>query len=372
MAANYLYKKIYEQTLSGTLHLSNPEPALAYCNEKLNQLLNVQSREEERRIKLSIFSEFTEIYEYDCANAVRPEPFGSFESPEEKQDFIRLKQLVQDFYLYIGNIFCSYHEELAKRKQIPLIDFRPMVIDYNELYQRAVNEYFGTLLGVEYPLRVFPVKNSDKAAIEYINGQTVKYVEYRGVVMPVPSPVQGRRPEPSPHAPGATFILPALIEHSLLMYLQNRLLFAGLDGMRAKVQNGERLSAEEKPLFEMFTMGRQAGAAIFSGSKEQAMMKLYQMFVRHGVINDSNDLKKVLTGKGMTIGAIFHSDYAKSVIRPEYYSLLEYLFDTKKMNIRNCIMHGNSVTYDYLAIGIASVMLQLLWDIANNDVLRER
>lgn len=155
------------------------------------------------------------------------------------------------------------------------------------------------------------------------------------------------------------------------MHLQNLLLFVGLDGITLKLKNGESLSKSEQSIWDMFTKGRKAGSAIFNGTKEQVMEKTYEMFVRHGVIREEKDLKKILTGRGMTIGSVFHSDYAKQSIRPEYYELLRYLFDTKYMNIRNCIMHGNSVTYDYLAIGISSVMLQLLWDIAKQDVLVE-
>ena len=102
------------------------------------------------------------------------------------------------------------------------------------------------------------------------------------------------------------------------------------------------------------------------------MNKVYQMFVSHALIDDTKDKRAILTGmdrnKPITIGTILHSDYAEKEIVPEYFELLKDLFDVKRMNIRNCIMHGNSTTFDYLSINIAAVMLQLLWDIASGDI----
>ena len=152
------------------------------------------------------------------------------------------------------------------------------------------------------------------------------------------------------------------------MYLQDRLLFTGLDAISKKLYQGDFLSSEEKLIYNNFVQARGAGTAIFSGSKELVMEQVYQMMVGHGIVESNKDLYKVITGKGMTLGSVLHSEYYKKNIRSEYYKILEYLFDTKQMNIRNCIMHGNSVTYDYLAIGITSVMLQLLWDIGRYDI----
>lgn len=56
-------------------------------------------------------------------------------------------------------------------------------------------------------------------------------------------------------------------------------------------------------------------------------------------------------------------------IRPEYMIIMKYLFGKKYLNFRNCIAHGVSTTYDYLALGFASVMIQILYDIATNDVI---
>ena len=125
--------------------------------------------------------------------------------------------------------------------------------DYDELYLRAAREYFGILMDVEYPLQLRPV------------GEPAK--------------------EKSMHACGTTFILPALIDHFLIMYLQNRLLFSGLSkiGSGGKVDVSE-LSQEEVWLYQAFTFGKLNGSAVFGGTQHQTMNKVYQMFVSHALI----------------------------------------------------------------------------------------
>lgn len=363
---SYCYNKEYRMGETGNVILINAAPALSYIENKVNLLVNAKTREEERNCKIVILREFTEIYHYDCETAIRPEPFGSFVDEAEKQRFIRLKQLVEDFGLYLGGIFYHYHQMMVQQHRcIPILTCPRLVINYDELYLRAVNEYFGTLLGVEYPLRIGrPSGSAESVPVEN------RYVEYKGRVMPqneitVEAPIK--------HAVGTTFILPALIEHFLLMYLQNRILKKGLAELKGKIDTGVVvLEAEEQQLYSMFITAIKVGSAVFNGTKEQTMSRIYQMFVRCGILKDNQDNEQILVGRtrkgAATLGTVFHSDYAKTELRPEYYELISYLFDTKKLNIRNCIMHGNSVTYDYLAIGIAAIMMQLLWDIACEDV----
>jgi hypothetical protein len=355
---------------TGRVVLKNAAPAVSYIEKKVNLLLNAKSHEEEKNHKLGILREFTEIYNYDCETAIRPEPFGTFADDAEKQQFIKLKQLIEDFGLYLGEIFYHYHKVMAQRNyRVPILKSSRLIIDYDELYLRAVNEYFGTLIGIKYPLRIGETTN-------HINSisKEKQYVEYRGQMIEIPPKQNAPDIEaPGLHAVGTTFILPVLIEHFLLMYLQNRMLKGAMTELKGKVDKGEvELNAEEQLDYSMFTSAIKVGSAVFDGTKEQSMFRVYQMFVKAGVLENNQDNQQILVGKTKrgisTLGTVLHSDYATREIRAEYYELLSILFGTKRLNIRNCIMHGNSVTYDYLAIGIAAVMLQLLWDIASEDV----
>lgn len=362
----FLYQKIYEQTPTGTVRLTNPEPALEYCNDIYSSLLDAFQADDhiqERSIKLKLFRDFKAIYEYDCVHDVRPDPFGSFVSREDKDQFIRRGILIEDFNFYLGSTLCSYHEWMAKecKDRIPVLNFQPLVIDYNELYQRAANEYFGTLLGVKYPVNIIstPTKDWDLyTSLHSGEGRTLS--------------------EQYHHCPGTTFILPSLIEHTLSFYLSNRVLFIGYDRISEKIESGSAvLTPDEQKLYDMITAMRRNGQALFTIPKDQFFEHIYHMFIRLDVINDHKDsrghwdIQDVLMEKMPGLGGYLHSDFCKREIRSEYSLILTYLFDKKYLNIRNCIMHGNSVTYDYLAIGIAGVMMQLLWDIGTGDVLKE-
>ena len=341
----YCYIKKYELTKHGSVCLKNPEPAQAYINDRVNLLFNAKNKTSELQVKLRILKEFIEIYEYDCSTSIRPKPFGTFENDKEMKDFIKLKQLVEDFGLYLGNIFCNYHENIVNQKRpIPILECDTLVIDYNELYRRAINEYFGTLLGYKYPVQIGTINCGDNN-----NGGKLRY------------------------ACGTTYILPVLIEHFLLMYLQNRILFKGIKDIKHLVTTKSiHLEDEEKNIIDEFTEAKAFGSALMNGTKEQTMRKMFEIFIKYGVMQRNQDNEQILVGKFRekitTLGSIFHSKFARKEIRTEYYELISILFDTRKLNIRNCIMHGNSVTYNYLEIVIASVMLQLLWDIASGDV----
>lgn len=339
----YCYKKKFIAR-NGAIFLVNDEPAGKYIDEKVRELVFAKSPDELANVKRTILREFNEIYEYDLETADCPEPQGVFKDEEEKNRFIEKNILIADFHLYLGNIFCNYHTNLIQAKKIPILECKRLVIDYNELYHRAAGEYIATLSGIPYP---FQICDSGTAAQEIIY-------------------------KPN-HACGTTFILPALIEHFLLTELQNKMLFAGLDEVRKLIKSGGiALEADEKRLVNAFLSYKENGAEVHEGKKEDAMKRLYRIFVKYGIIDDSMDNHKILTGTKIktktTLGSLLHSGYAEAQIRPEYFKLITILFDSKKMNIRNCVTHGKSTIYDYLAIEIAAVMMQLLWDIDNGSI----
>ena len=166
--------------------LTDTEPAVTYAQEKTEALLKAGNDHHRlRTIKCQIFSEFKDIYEYDLDNAVYPEPFGTFRSQEEKEQFIRLKLMYEDFKLYIGNIFLPYHEELIRNDQIPLIDEYSLVIDYNELYDTALAEYIRVLQGIPHPV--------DLPRLEF-NQPVYATVGYRGEEIKILTGYTKRRP----------------------------------------------------------------------------------------------------------------------------------------------------------------------------------
>ncbi len=358
---SYCYKKIYGVE-NYCVTLQNAGPAIVYVEQKVNALFAAKSRQEEHGVKVQVLKEFQEIYRYDCETAQTPPLLGAFDSDEERQKMRELKLLVEDSGLYLGETFCRFHERLLRenRERIPrLVCGGGLAVDYNELYRRAANEYFNALGGVEYAGIFAPLADRDASR-------------------------QGRRLP----AWGATYILPALIDHFFLIHIQNRMLYSGLDKIRELCAGGNiTLSKDEEKLFLAFQQGRRTGSVVFYEKKEATMCRTYDMFVRHGVLADSIDNGEILTGlkcrreKGknvfkashseVTLGTMLNSDFVKAELLPEYFELFSLLFDTGKLNVRNHIMHGNAAHYNYMNIRIASIMLQLLWDIAAGDVFRE-
>ena len=346
----FCYKKIYKQ-VDGCVTLINPDMAIKYNEEKIRGLYASTNPTEMRQRKLQMLKEFQQIYKYDIEHAIRPELFGFFQTDEDKKKFSNTKQLIDDLGLYIGNIFFSYHEDLYQlRHYIPLVRLPIMVVDYNELYDCAIREYYRVMLGIEHPVKVREkeeVCESNRSAIP-----------------------KGK------HAPTATFILPSLIEAFLEIELQNRMLFQNLKKIQTLILNKENsLSKEEEMLCGAFLSGEESRT--FLENRESIMGKMYRIFVKYATLKEDTENQLILTGRVVkkkggtlseTLGTMLRTSYAESQIAPEYYWLLRQLFDVDKVNFRNNVMHAGFATYDYLDIRFVSIMLQLIWDIASHDM----
>ena len=169
------------------------------------------------------------------------------------------------------------------------------------------------------------------------------------------------------HAVTASFVLPSLIEQGLGMVLQNRMLF------KCIMQLND-LTEEEKKIIEPFLHNDKI---LFYGTEKFTMEKLYRLFVEKGVLKNATDNEMILTGVGQngkrklsrTLGGLLNSNFAKEEILPEYLAVMQNFFI--KLNIRNCIMHGLGKTFDYLNIGLVSIMFQLLWDIVDCEIFKD-
>lgn len=202
---------------------------------------------------------------------------------------------------------------------MPEIELKKLAIDYNEIYWKAMEDYIAALVTGEQ------------------------------------------------HAVTASFVLPSLIEQGLGMVLQNRMLF------KCIMQLND-LTEEEKKIIEPFLHNDKI---LFYGTEKFTMEKLYRLFVEKGVLKNATDNEMILTGVGQngkrklsrTLGGLLNSNFAKEEILPEYLAVMQNFFI--KLNIRNCIMHGLGKTFDYLNIGLVSIMFQLLWDIVDCEIFKD-
>lgn len=318
-----LYHKVFKAREDLTIYLSNPASARAYGEELLERLISARDHDELQEAKYTVLKEFHEIYRFDIKDAEFPEPEGYFANDKEKDEFVKKKILLQDLALYPAHVFGNYHKCILEASGgFPEIEMRKLAIDYNEIYRKAADDYTDALL------------------------------------------------HSRPHAVAASFMLPSLIEQSLAMDIQNRLIYKSLDALLEKELEIQTLDEAERELISAFVPVKER--IRFYAGEEYVMGKLYHLFLKTGVLNRSDENEMILTGRGgrkgkiRTLGSLLHTSFAKQELLPEHFEFLHDIF--VRLNIRNCIMHGVGTAFDYLSIGIAAIMFQLLRDIADCEI----
>lgn len=323
-----LYHKVFKNRPDLSTYLENQELLVSYCDKLLSRLSSSQNMEELCEAKRSILKDFRDIYLFDLKDAEFPEPTGHFESEKEKRKFVEKKILLQDLVRYLGSICKKYHTLIyEKSSTLPAIEMKKLAIDYNEIYQKAMDDYI--------------------SAITY--GWS--------------------------HAITASFVLPSLIEQGLSTNLQNRLLFKSICSLPDERKLSRPLDTDEQEYISAFLHNTRNFQ--FNASESYVMGKMNELFVREGVLNASAETEMILTGVGhegrkkltRTLNALLKTDFAKKEILPEYLELMEDIF--VRLNIRNNIMHGLGETFDYLNLGIVSIMFQLIWDIATCEIFKD-
>ena len=315
-----LYHKIYKMNPDLTVYLDNPQKLVEHCDEMLSHLTGARSMDELHGAKIAVLRDFYSVCSFDIQDADFPEPIGHFDSENEKTALIRKKILLQDTVQYLGSVYKKYHILIYnKNGTLPIIQLDNCMIDYNEIYIRAMEDYVDSIINKKR------------------------------------------------HAIIASFALPSLIERGLGMNLQNRMLFKSI----YRLLNMQEL---KRPLDDQ---DNKDNNVLFNAKESYVMGKMYALFVSEEVLEPSMDNEMILTGVGhnkgrrldRTLGTLIKTDFAKKEIISEYMKIIDIIFC--KLNIRNCIMHGLGETFDYLNIGIVAIMFQLLWDVAACEIFND-
>lgn len=294
-----------------------------------------------------IFTEFVDIYEFDKGTAVLPEPFGSFRSEEHKKEWMENHLLAIEFDYHLGCILYNYHEWLVDEGHLPDIVLGRMVTDYPNVYQRVLYDYISVLKNMppKYPfdLVFHPLTDDAGAAREKAISDLQREQLY-----------QNNKPY------FASFALPSLIERFMISFMQQGLVIKLMMQLSEKCKNGEiELSEDDKQFINLILSQSQ----YMDGSREDAMRHCRDLFDRAGLIPD--DAEQIILGtfrnNPITLGQFLNNPFAKKHIKKSYYDVLDILFSTKKVNLRNSIMHGASITFDPYALCFSAVMLQIFW-----------
>ena len=324
-----LYHKIFKMNPDLTVYLDNPEPLVADCDEMLNHLTGARSMDELHEEKIAVLRDFYSVCSFDIKDADFPEPIGHFDSENEKTALIRKKILLQDTVQYLGSVYKKYHILIYnKNGTLPIIQLDNCMIDYNEIYIRAMEDYVNSIINKK-----------------------------RHVII-------------------ASFALPSLIECGLGMNLQNRMLFKSIYRLLNMQELKRPLDDQEDKYIKIF-LSNKDNNVLFNAKESYVMGKMYALFVSEGVLEPSMDNEMILTGVGhnkgrrldRTLETLIKTDFAKKEIISEYMKIIDIIFC--KLNIRNCIMHGLGETFDYLNIGIVAIMFQLLWDVAACEIFND-
>lgn len=266
-----LYHKIFKMNPDLTVYLDNPEPLVADCDEMLNHLTGARSMDELHEEKIAVLRDFYSVCSFDIKDADFPEPIGHFDSENEKTALIRKKILLQDTVQYLGRVYKKYHIFLYnKNGTLPIIQLDNCMIDYNEIYIRAMEDYVNSIINKK-----------------------------RHVII-------------------ASFALPSLIERGLGMNLQNRMLFKSIYRLLNLQELKRPLDDEEDKYIKIF-LSNKDNNVLFNAKESYVMGKMYALFVSEEVLEPSMENEMILTGVGhnkgrrldRTLGALIKSDLQK-------------------------------------------------------------
>ena len=266
-----LYHKIFKMNPDLTVYLDNPEPLVADCDEMLNHLTGARSMDELHEEKIAVLRDFYSVCSFDIKDADFPEPIGHFDSENEKTALIRKKILLQDTVQYLGSVYKKYHILIYnKNGTLPIIQLDNCMIDYNEIYIRAMEDYVDSIINKKR------------------------------------------------HAIIASFALPSLIECGLGMNLQNRMLFKSIYRLLNLQELKRPLDDEEDKYIKIF-LSNKDNNVLFNAKESYVMGKMYALFVSEEVLEPSMDNEMILTGVGhnkgrrldRTLGALIKTDFAK-------------------------------------------------------------
>ena len=161
-------KKVFKIGPLQNCVLDNIEENTAFASLRLTKLKSQQIGSSGFYAVLKdLFTEFIDIYEYDKITAIMPEPFGLFNSPEEKQLWKDNRLLALEFDLHLGFILYNYHEWLFDNGQIPDIVLSRMIIDYPSVYQKVLYDYVSVLkrFPSHYPFKIGFQSNNENARV---------------------------------------------------------------------------------------------------------------------------------------------------------------------------------------------------------------
>ena len=363
MNKKYLYPKEYYLKGNNELILKNQQVLNEYIAEKVKLLI---ASVDKNSVIIEIILDVKELVEFDMNNS------SIIGMPISKE---YQKELVQryDIVYVLGNIFSEYHLDLINnhKENIPSIDYTKYVIDYNELYDEALTDYFKKLLNIKFD-DIFGFKSNRKKNKNLYDFNTLMetviqfLTEYRGVTFPMPSPIPEEiKPTYRNMSYLASFTFPALIERTILDYLRDYYLKLGIKLLSEKdVETFNNDDNERRAMAQIHSNG---SISFFDG--DMLMLIIIDMIKKYKVLNKDEIM---IFDHKMTIGQILFisqdnvPSYFEKYFKKEYFYLLNRMFSF--LNTRNNTMHLVNSNENYFSLEVSAILLQLYWLITNEEV----
>ena len=171
MNKKYLYPKECFLKGNNELMLKNQKVLNEYITEKIKLLITSVKK---NNIIKEIILDVKELVEFDMNNSF----IIGMPIAKEYQ-----KELIQryDIVYVLGSIFSEYHLDLINnhKENIPSIDYTKYVIDYNELHDEALTDYFKKLLNIKFD-DIFEFKTNRKKNNNLYDLNTLMETMYGG------------------------------------------------------------------------------------------------------------------------------------------------------------------------------------------------
>lgn len=183
-----------------------------------------------------------------------------------------------------------------------------------------------------------------------------------------------KKAENSPAAYGATLIFATLFESQLKSHIEKYYSRKILSYLKDKFSTGEEiLDVLDIDLYEflMFQYGlsNNTEVKLFDAITATKSMK-YDLFCKYKVVDSSDtQLCKILTEE-ITLNQLLRSKYFKEITDIRFQKLVNYLFDSRKLNLRNNLAHCNLSRMNYYSLGTTALLYMLVSMISKEYYLK--
>lgn len=288
--------------------------------------------------------------------------FSEYSNYSNKEELLKLLNEISDM--------CDYDKATAK------FDFSNIstVVGFNQSGKKDEMIYFYNLviiLGGVF-LNVFDLPKNRLHHTE--DGISGPICTSQMIVRAYNELVLCKNKEGLPAAYGATLIFATLFEKELKAHVKIHYAKKFLNELLLKKQQGQvTLTEDELNLFDFLQFNyemipNRTTNTVFDGVNATTVM-LYDLLYKYGVIKKSDkDIKLMFLNK-LTLTSFIRSSLFKNISDTRFVKIVEILFDSDYLNLRNNLAHCNFTYTNYYSLNLTALLHILLFMVSNEFYL---